>query len=156
MDISKLSRGDQIIGVSGIALFIFSLFSWLGVKVPGGAVEVTKSGWGTTLTLFAVIIGIAMVAVVVLKAAGVELPKLGSVTWEQVMLGAAAIALLFVIVKLITGLGSYNGVSIPGGYDKTRKIGIFLGLIATAGLGAGAWLNFQGAKGGGGGTPPAA
>ncbi len=30
MDLSKLTRGDQVIGVSAIVLFIFSFFNWLG------------------------------------------------------------------------------------------------------------------------------
>jgi hypothetical protein len=149
MDISKLSRGDQIIGISGIVLFIVSFFSWLGVKF--GNLEGTKSGWGTTLTLFAILIGIALTVLVALKAGGVELPKLGGVTWAQVMLGAAALAFVFVLIKLIAGIG---GVPDIAGYDKTRKIGIFLGLIATAGLVGGAFLNFQAEKGGGGAMPP--
>ena len=152
MDISKLSRGDQIIGVSGIVLFIVSFFSWLGAKATVSGVTVaegTKSGWGFTITLFAILIGIAMTVVVALKAAGIELPKLGGLTWGQVMLGAAALALLFVLIKLVAGPGG-----LPSGVDKTRKIGIFLGLVATAGLTAGAFLNFQSERSGGGAIPP--
>jgi hypothetical protein len=156
MDLNKLTTGDKVIGISGIALFIFSFFSWLGVKAGSGAVEVegTKSAWGLTLTLFAVLIGIALVVVVALKAADVKLPDLGGVTWAQVMLGAAGLVLLFVVIKLITGI---SGVPDLPGIEKTRKIGIFLGLIASAGLVAGAWLNFQADAGGvarGPGAPP--
>jgi amino acid transporter len=148
MDLSKLSKGDQVIGISGIALLIFSFFSWLGVKAGSGSfsAEGTKSAWGFTLTLIAVLIGIAIVAVVALKAAGVDIPKPGSFTWGQVLLVAAAVVFLFVLIKLITGV---SGVPDVPGVSKTRKIGIFLGLIASAGLVAGAYLNFQGEKSGG-------
>jgi multisubunit Na+/H+ antiporter MnhF subunit len=153
MDLNKLTRGDQVIGISGIVLFIFSFFSWLGAKVnvsgrvvPGlGSADLgSKSAWGWTLTLFAVLIGIALVAYVVLKAAGVEIPdKFGSVTLAQIVLGLAAIAFLFVVIKLIAGPNipttSIGGVTV----SKTRKLGIFVGLLATAGLVAGAFLNFQ-------------
>ena len=79
-----------------------------------------------------------------LKAAGVEIPpKYGSVTLAQVVLGVAAVAFLFVLIKLIAGpninTGSFGGVSV----SKTRKFGIFVGLLATIGLVAGAFLNFQ-------------
>jgi hypothetical protein len=154
MDLSKLSRGEQVIGASGIALFIFSFFKWLGIKVDGaGALgEGSKSGWGFTLTLLAILIGIAMAAVVLLKLFGaVELPtKLGNFSWGQVFLVAGVVAFVFVLIKLILGVGG----DLPDGFDKTRKIGIFLGTIASAGLAAGGYLKFQEDKAGGGSTPP--
>jgi uncharacterized membrane protein len=149
MDLNRLTQGDQIIGVSGIVLFIFSFFSWLGAKasVGGGAAgsfSASDSAWGFTLTLIAVLLGLALLAYVVLKAAGVEIPSnFGSVTAAQVVLGIAAVAFLFVLIKLIAGpninTGSFGSVTV----SKTRKFGIFVGLLATIGLVAGAFLNVR-------------
>lgn len=169
MDINRLTTGDKVIGISGILLFIFSFFKWLGVKVTGhGAASslvsasASKSAWGFTLTLIAVLLGMAMVVVVVIKAMGTDLPELGGVTWNQVMLGVAVLVFLLILIKLIAGpadvtTGTFGGVDV----SKTRKIGIFLGLLSSIGLVAGAYLNAQAAgelPGGlsrkGGSTPP--
>jgi hypothetical protein len=153
MDLKKLTQGDQIIGVSGIVLFVFSFFNWLGATasvggsraLPGGfSASGADSAWGFTLPLIAVLLGLVLVAYVVLKAVGVEIPsKFGSITLAQVVLGVAAVALLFVLIKLILGpninTGSFGGVSV----SKTRKFGIFVGFVATIGLVAGAFLNFR-------------
>lgn len=152
-NMDKLTPGDQIIGVSGIVLFVFSFFDWLGAtasfsgngNLPGGiTASAADNAWGFTLTLLAVLLGLALLTYVVLKAAGVGMrSSFGSVTLAQVILGVAAVAFLFVLIKLIAGpninTGSFAGVTI----SKSRKFGIFIGLIATIGLVVGAFLNVQ-------------
>jgi hypothetical protein len=163
MDLNKLTLGDRIMGVSGILLFIFSFFSWLGFSY--GPISTSASAWSFTLCWLAVILGVACVVYVVLKMQGVALPALGSITWGQVILGIAVVAFVFILIKVIVGPGT-GGVDISGsGVSKERKIGIFLGLIASAGLVAGAYLNAKeagelpgslgGGKKGPGTTPPA-
>ncbi|HEY6317949.1 MAG TPA: hypothetical protein VI462_08705 [Acidimicrobiia bacterium] len=144
MDLNKLSRGDTVIGISGIVLFIFSFFNWLGFNFKGGVfnVSASASAWHFTLTLLAVLLGLVMLAYVVLKALGVEIPeKFGSVTLAQILLGIAIVAFLFVLIKVIVGPNA--GVTLPPTVTKSRKFGIFVGLLATIGLVAGAFLNFQ-------------
>ncbi len=150
MDLNKLSRGDTVIGISAIVLFIFSFFNWLGAKVTTGPLsgEVAKSAWSFNLTLLAVLLGLVMLAYVVMKALGVEIPdKFGSVTLAQILLVVAAVAFLFVLIKLIVGpnitTGTVSFGSTVTNVSKTRKFGIFVGLLATIGLVAGAFLNFQ-------------
>ncbi|MFI5047915.1 MAG: hypothetical protein ACHQIG_12690 [Acidimicrobiia bacterium] len=161
MDLSKLSTGDKVIGVSGILLLIFSFFPWLGFSV--GSFSASKSAWSFTLLWFAVIIGVALVVLVVLKATGTELPKVGNITWNQIMSVAAIVVFGFILIKLIAGPGT-GGVSLAGtGVSKDRKIGVFLGLAASIGLVVGSVMNLReagempgklgGAKGGD--TPPA-
>jgi len=154
MDLNKLTTGDRVIAVSGIVLFIFSFFDWLGAKVGSGPLEFSeaKSAWGFTLTLIAVLLGIAMVALVALKLLDVSLPDLGSqVTWGLVLLIMGAIAFAFVLIKLIAGPNLGDAADVAG-VDKTREFGIFVGLVATAGLGLGGFLRFQEDKS----TPPSA
>jgi hypothetical protein len=156
VDINKLNTGEKVIGVSGILLLVFSFFPWLGFSYAG--FSASKSAWTFTLCWIAVVLGVAMAGLVIAKAAGADVPELGNLRWAHILLGVAIVAFVFILIKVIVG-PSTGGVSLSGtGVSKDRKIGIFLGLIASAGLVAGAYLNaketgdlpgaFGGAKGG--------
>jgi hypothetical protein len=160
LDINRLNTGEKVIGISGILLLIFSFFPWLGFSA--GSLSSDSSAWSFTLCWLAVVIGILMAGLVIAKAAGVDLPELGTVKWAHILLGAAIVAFVFILIKIIAG-PSTHGVDVGAfGVSKERKIGIFLGLIASAGLVAGAFLNAKetgdlpGSLGGaqGGATPP--
>jgi hypothetical protein len=162
LDINRLNTGEKVIGISGILLLIFSFFPWLGFS--SGPFESSSSAWSFTLCLIAVIIGVLMAGLVVAKAAGMDVPELGNVKWAHILLGAAVVAFVFILIKVIVG-PSTHGVDVGAfGVSKERKIGIFLGLIASAGLVAGAYLNAKetgdlpgaigGAKGGSAPPPP--
>ncbi len=163
MDLNKLTNGDKIIGISGVLLLIFSFFKWLGYDV--GPFTASQSAWSFTILLIAVILGIAVTALVVMKAAGVKLPELGGVTWNQVILGVCALIFLLILIKIIAGPSAHGLDLGSAGVSKSRKIGIFLGLIASAGMVVGVFLNAKesgelppqlgGAKGGGSAPPTA-
>jgi hypothetical protein len=139
LDINKLNTGEKVIGASGILLLIFSFFPWLGFSA--GPFSTSSNAWSFTLCWLAVVLGVLMAGYVVAKAAGTDLPELGSVKWAHLLLGVAIVAFLFILIKVIVGPGT-NGVSLSGtGVSKDRKIGIFLGLLASIGLVAGAYLN---------------
>ena len=151
VDINKLSRGEQVISVSGIVLFIFSFFKWYGVG--GGSVDVggldidvpsaSISGWDRTLGLLAALIAIVMVAqVVAAKLGGMNMPDLGKITWGQVHLALGGLALLFLIICFFDNKGT------------DRKFGLFISLVAAAGLAVGGFLKFQEEKAGGTAMPP--
>jgi len=91
--------------------------------------------------------------IVALKAFDVKLPDLGGTSWGTVLLVMGAVAFAFVLIKLIAGP---NVPDIAGYGDGTRKFGIFVGLIATAGLAVGGYLEFQADKAGSPGAPPSA
>jgi hypothetical protein len=139
LDINRLNTGEKVIGVSGILLLIFSFFPWLGFSYAG--FSASKSAWTFTLCWLAVVLGVLMAGYVIAKAAGVDVPDLGNVKWAHVLLGVAIVAFVFILIKVIVG-PSTGGVDISGtGVSKDRKVGIFLGLLASIGLVAGAYLN---------------
>ncbi len=144
MDLSKLSTGDKVIAGSGIALLIFSFFPWFGVDE--GFASYSESGWSNVFSLLAVLIGIAMVVVTILPAAGVELPELG-MPWSQILFIAGIVAGALVLLQLLIGAD-------VGGFDLDREIGLFLGVIAAAGLVAGGFLKRQDPAGGPAAGPP--
>jgi uncharacterized membrane protein YhaH (DUF805 family) len=162
VDINKLNTGEKVIGVSGILLLVFSFFPWLGFSFAGQSTS--DSAWSFTLCWLAVVLGVLMAGLVIAKAAGADVPELGNLKWAHILLGVAIVAFLFILIKVIAG-PSTHGVNLSGtGVSKDRKIGIFLGLLASIGLVAGAYLNAKetgdlpGALGGakGGSAPPPA
>jgi hypothetical protein len=157
MDLNKLTMGDRVIAISGIVLFIFSFFDWLGYEAKGtlsGLDLGAGNAWDFTLLWLAVLLGIAMVVLVALKAFDVKLPDLGGTSWGLVLLIMGATAFAFVLIKLIVG------PNVPDlaedAVDGTRKFGIFVGLLATAGLAVGGYLRFQEDKSASPASPPSA
>lgn len=144
MDLSKLSTGDKVIAGSGIALFIFSFFPWFGLDTGFGSYS--ESGWSSIFSMFAILVGMAMVAVILLPMFGVDLPELG-MPWSQILFIAGIVAAALVLLQLLIG-------SSTSGVDLDRKIGVFIGLLAAAGLAAGGFLKKQEGDGGGAAAGP--
>lgn len=172
MDVKKLSTGEMIIGISGIVLFIDSFLDWFGAEIKGvpGA-SGADNAWGFTLPLFAVLIGIAMVVLVALRAFGVVLPdRVGNFGFRLIYL-LGGLAFLLVLLKIIVGPDIDTGSAAAFGIkvSKTREVGAYIGLLCTAGLAVGGFMAAKEAgdldellnrrnPGGSGGdaTPPAA
>ena len=167
MDVKKLLKGELVIGIAGIILFLDSFLAWFGVKV--GPAKATENAWSFTLPLFAVLIGVAMVVLVALRAFGVVLPeKVGGFGFRLIYL-LGGLAFLLVALKLIFG-PSYNTGGLGGalGISKTREIGAYIGTLCAAGLAVGGFMaakesgdldtlsNLKGGSNAGGDTPPAA
>lgn len=151
MDLSKLTTGDKVFAGSGIALFIFSFFPWFGFDIPFGG-DYTESAWSDFLPILAVLLAIALVVVLgLVKFSTVRLPQL-PVPLNQLFLIGGVVVFALLLLKLLIG-GEESGV------DLDRRIGVFLGVLAAAGMAVGGWLKSQepadaGAHGGGTGTTP--
>ncbi|MCB0965126.1 MAG: hypothetical protein KDA98_17750 [Acidimicrobiales bacterium] len=142
MDLSKLSTGDQVIGGSGIALFLFSFFPWFGVDGYSGGGNAWDVGFFTGI--LPTLIGLAMVGwVAATKLFDVELPEL-PIPEGLLLLGLGAFAALLIILRLLMGYEVGNAVF---SVSLDRKFGLFLATLAGIGLAGGGFLKFQ--EGGG-------
>ena len=134
VDTSRISFGEMVAGVSAVALLIFMFLPWYGVstEVPGFEASVNANAWEALslidILLFLVIL--VTLALVGARAMG-SLPANLPAPAGLIIAIAGAIALVLIVIRLI---------SIPGpdvdiqGVEFGRKIGIFLGLIAAAGI----------------------
>jgi hypothetical protein len=140
VDTSKLSLGEQIAAVSGIALLIVMFLPWYGVDVNGGIANISDSASAWEAFDFVDIL-LFLIAVV---AIGVPVGRMTGTLPEDVpgaMLVAAAGALgVLLVLWRIIDLPTPDGGSFgPVSVDFSRKIGVFLGLIATAAVAYGGW-----------------
>lgn len=144
-DISRLRRSDQIIGASAIAFFIFLFFfKWYGVtsnvsSFAGVNVNVSKSGWSVFtnsrwIWLITIIVAIGVV-VVVAGQLKLETPIKPSV----LVAGLGALSTLLILYRIIHHPSASASV---GNFHASAgiKIGIWLGLIAAAGVTYGGYL----------------
>jgi hypothetical protein len=142
-DMSRLRRSDQIIGVSAIAFFIFLFFfKWYGVSSNVGSlgnVSFSKSGWDVFTNsrwIWLITIIVAIGAVVAVGASmKLELPVKPSV----IVAGLGALSTLLILYRILhhpTASASYGSFHASVGI----KIGIWLGLIAAAGITYGGYL----------------
>lgn len=141
MDAGRLSQGQMIAAGSAVLLVISLFLAWVGISldVPEGipgveAVEdsSTATGWESqnTLDLYLLIVAGFALAPAVTRMMGSE----DSLSFTP----AAATFLLASIGTLLT---LYVMIDVPDGAD--RKIGLFLALIAVAGVAVGSYLSMQ-------------
>lgn len=152
MDLSRLTTGDKVIAGSGIALLIFSFLPWFGYDAGIAGFDYTETAWDDFLPILALLLAIALVALlVVVKFTSVNVPRL-PLPLNQVFLIGGVVVFALLLLKLLIG-GEEQGI------DLDRRIGVFLGVLAGAGMAAGGWLKSQepaeaGAAGPGTGTTP--
>jgi hypothetical protein len=145
MDASRLTRGEQVAAIAGIALLVIMFLPWFGIGgVAGEAIEqaqdlgfapdvsTSANAWESfdviDLVLLLTVIAAVGVAVAAMMAQTVAMP-------------IAASAITAGLGILSTVLVAYRLLDPP--YDASRKFGAFLGLIAAAGVAYGGWLAMQ-------------
>jgi hypothetical protein len=147
MDITRLRQGEKIAGVSAILLFIFMFFDWFGLKVSGGGVSVSSAQGGNAwdsldvIPIILIIAILAVLAMVVVRANNMEVDL--PVSLSVIATALAALGTLLILYRIISppdfGTSGFGGVSV----DTTRKLGVFLGLIAAAGMTYGSWRTME-------------
>jgi hypothetical protein len=125
MDSSRLRQGEQIAAVSAVALFIFMFFDWFGIE------GFTADAWESFEYISSVlsITIAATLGVVAVRALG---RSLGDIRGESLILVLGAISTILVLYRIINPID-----------DTDRKIGLWLGLIAAAGIAVGGYLASQ-------------
>jgi hypothetical protein len=143
MELDKLSMGERISAGSAILLFIFMFFDWFGAEVSGvagfsGSVPGEGFDAWDALDVIPIFLMIAIVA-----ALGVALIRLTDADLEPpislnaIVSALGALAVLLILYRIVDppGGGSLGGVSV----DTTLEFGIFLGLLAAAGIAYGGY-----------------
>jgi len=143
MEADKLSTGEKVSAASAVLLFVFMFFDWFGVKVSGvpgfsGSIEGGGgSAWDALdvipiFLMLAIVVAIG-VAVIRLTDADVEPP----ISLNAIVAALGGLAVLLILYRIVSppDAGGITGVSV----DVTLKFGIFLGLIAAAGIAYGGY-----------------
>ena len=118
-DLSGL--GQMLTWVSGLILAISAFTGWYVGSGPGPTTSVI--GWHTgALGKLVFVIGLAVLALVILREAGIELPA--TVPESLVIIALGALSTIFVLIRLISIPDEFFGW-------RGRGIGIFISLIAS-------------------------
>ena len=149
MDFTRLSQGERIAGLSGIALIlIMFIFDWFGLKFTGGAealgvsVEGSRNAWGSygfiDIVLFLTVAAAIGLALISASQTEMGLPVAAS----AVVAGLGILSVVLIIISIISPPDF--GADLSGtGIEHTRKIGVWLGLIAAIGVAYGGWRAMQ-------------
>jgi hypothetical protein len=115
------SWGGRLTWLSGLLLAISAFTDWYAGSGVGPTVGVI--GWHTgALGKLVFFIGLAVLAIVALREAGIELPA--TVPESLVVIALGSLATIFVIIRLISVPDDLFGT-------RGRGIGIFISLIAS-------------------------
>lgn len=134
----KMTTNDWIIAGGSLAMIIGVFLPWIGADVCifGACTSVSVNGFNYFLQgTIPWILAIGVLAILAIRKflPDVKLPdKVGQFSWNQVILGASALAALLVVSRLLMG---------DSGLD--RKIGLFLSALGTVAMTVGAFLKYQ-------------
>ncbi|HMC05893.1 MAG TPA: hypothetical protein VKG89_00725 [Solirubrobacterales bacterium] len=142
MDFTRLNQGEKIAGISGVALIlIMFIFKWFGIQV-GLLFDQSRNAWGsygfTDVVLFLTALAAIALALLAASDSDVGLPVAAS----AIVTGLGVLSLILIVISLISPPDFVSFLS-GAPVDHSRKIGVWLGLIATGALTMGGYLAMQ-------------
>jgi hypothetical protein len=154
MDFTRLSQGEKVAGVSGILLIlIMFIFKWFGLEsgvsvgVPGvgvfpGMGEGSRNAWGSygfiDIVLFITALAAIGLALLAASDSDMGLPVAAS----AIVAGLGILSVVLIVISIISPPDF--GFDLSGtGIEHTRKIGVWLGLLATLGVAVGGFMAMQ-------------
>ena len=184
MDASRIRQGEMIAAVAAVALFIIMFLSWfsvpglddetqaqaeaaveqaeeLGIAVPDDAADAVEDAGNVSAWDAFDFIKIVMLLTIIAAIAMAVMSGMGSspnlpIAMSAIVTGLGILTTLLVIYRLIDPVGGLD-----------RSYGLFLGLLAAAGIAYGGWRAMEDegtsfgdqadrlqTSGSGGGTPP--
>jgi hypothetical protein len=143
-DTTRVRFGEMIAAGSGIVLFLSLFLEWYNVSAKTAFASASQgvSGWGALsfIDILLFLISAVAVAIGVTKAMNV-LPKSLPASPGLILLALGAFALILVLFRLISipdhGISGIPGISVG------RSFGIFIALLAAAGVTLGGWLSWN-------------
>jgi hypothetical protein len=146
-DRNRLSQGELIAGIAGVVLLIDLWFSWYGITVSAGggflnrfSIGASANAWESFGVIDIILFLVALIAigVAVLRA----LDRLPEMPYPPgaLLTVAGAVALLLIVFRIIDPPIDTQGIQ---GIDVSRKIGVWLGLLAAAAITYGGWRAMQ-------------
>ena len=124
------ASGDRVIWLAALILTLSTFMGWYTGE--GVGVKLAVIGWNTgVLGKLVFFIGLATLAIIVLRESGIELPA--STPESLVILALGALATVFVLIRVI----SIPDAVLPA---DGRGIGIWISLVAALGVIAGGLL----------------
>lgn len=147
----RLRTGEVIAIIAGVALFIIMFLPWFGAtgaaeqaieqaeeiaeQFGGPAIEAPETNFNAwesfdfiDIILLLTVIGAVGLGVLAAAQSGVQLPVAAS----AITAGLGILSAILVVYRIIDPVG-----------EASRKYGLFLGLIAAAGVAVGGWLAMQ-------------
>jgi hypothetical protein len=114
--------GELLTLISGLVLALSAFTDWYAGSETGGSLTLSVIGWHTgALGKLVFFVGLAVLALVALREAGIELPA--TVPESLVVIALGSLATIFVLIRVI---------SIPDEFlpASGRGIGIWISLLA--------------------------
>jgi hypothetical protein len=150
MDTDRLNQGEMIAAVSAVLLllimFIFSWFGFggdLGSQASAAGFDTGFNAWQSfgfiDIILFITIVVAIGGAVMTANAQSVNSP----VAISSITAGLGILSVLLILFRIISPPDFGTDVFGGSGIDVSRKIGVFLGLIAAGGIAYGGWRAMQ-------------
>jgi hypothetical protein len=118
----------MVAGASGLALFIFMFFPWYGIDIGIGSDDFSAWTAFDFIDLLLFLAAALAISLAAARAAGAMPPNLPA-SPGMIVAAAGALAALLVLYRIL---------ELPGpdveGVEIGRKVGVYLGLIASLGI----------------------
>jgi hypothetical protein len=148
VDFSRLSLGEMVAGLGGAALLGFMFLPWYGgtarVELPGGG-DITAQGQSLNAWQSFALIDLALflaavlaVGVAVARAAG-AIPAHPATPPGVIVLSAGALAVFLILYRVIDSPSALDTAGLAVDFQVDREVGIFLSLLAAAGIAVGGY-----------------